>query len=583
MATLSFKQTIGGDGIGQGLPLRRASQLYDIEPEIRYPNVLSTGLDSDLHTYDRGIYLRVPHLPVTFIVEPYISNRKAGGNFTRRQYFVIKRGQPLMASANNEPTVGLFQNDGSVATATYNDPAKYAGLGEIIGYSADGGTTVIDFDTWAGLDPNGSYNADGTPGGSYKKTDFQPVYDPNSLQDTNDKIATGGQDMFVAVEKALFGTSDNVEFVTVDADTFFFGAATHAQGFIYPSTGGAPRTVFFNEIDMEAGVTLPANGADEPRIVMPIGNTTDVSVSNAAAWHNSAIVLPVRPTVGLAHTDLEQALSHKYHMFSTGTDVHSPVRKGRLTIPFVDITKLASIVAAKGPADFKFSDTTNGRSGIKVGVFSNIDANGDAIDIEIQNVYSLLTAEDAGYANLYYNFAAPFLVATRAPGHRDTIVPDLFGNYTLAGEIAISSDTNIFQSISTANATGVTVSVANEKSAAAAAQGAHAVGKVLNVYDKPRRFMLDHFINPMFQSRIVDAPRNALNEGYRRVAGADTRGVEPLLADFALMLLGGSSYTWASALLPRWNGFPRDLSLIVEELILQRAIGVVEVAVNLVD
>lgn len=619
MSTLSYNQTLGGKGVAQGLPLRRGSQLYDTAYDSPYPNAFSTGLDSDMHAYDRGTYLRVPHLPVTFIIEPYINNHKAGGTFTRRQYYVIKRGQPVMASQKRESTIALFdESDASVDTRTYNDPEKWGTNGILRGYSdgenwyrltdsadplpANDGK-VIDADAYTAL-PAGP-TADTDDKSDYELIDpstdvltqaefdaikgdlteaemakFTAVYDEDSLVDTNDKIATGGVNQYAVVESAVFGTSDQVKYTEIHADVFYFGAATRTEGFIMPSTGGAPRTAYFNEVDREAGVTLPKEETNKLRLVTPLGNTTDVTVSNKANWVKSAVVFPVRPTIGFAHTDLEQTLSHQFHHFQTGTDVHQPVRKARHQVPFVDITKTKEILAEYVPnTTFNITDEREGRSGIKVGVYTNVDGDGST-DVEIQNLYSLLQAEDSGYANLYYNFAAPFLMATRAPRIHDKIVPDLFGNFTLFGEVAVDNDTNAFQTLSTANGSGVTVSVAAEKAAAATIQGEHVCGKVLNIYDVPRRGIgtLHLEINPIFQSRIIDRDRNYLNEGGRRVKGADNAGMEAILSDFIFMLLGGANYDWSSGMLQDYGGSAVDISKVAEDLVLKGAVGLVEIA-----
>lgn len=589
MSTLNFQQTLDGKGVAQGLPLRRASQLYDTPADNPYPTAFSMGTDSDMHAYDRAIYLRVPHLPVTFVIEPYINNHKLnGGSFTRRQFYVIKRGQPLMASTKRDGTIGLFNGAGAVEIRTYADPKKFERDATIAGYSADGGTTLITTAQFDALVDDGTtkYNADGTTTGTPTKArnDFQTVYTGHA--DTNDAIVTGGVNQYALVEDALFGSSDQVTYTEVDADLFYFGAASRSEGFIYPSTGGTPRTVFFNELDTEAMVTLPKGATPGQRIVTPIGNTTDITLANKANWVNSTVVLPVRPTVGFAHTDLEQTTNLQFHHFSTGTDVHSPARKARLQIPFVNITKLKTVMQANTSltwgTDFTFTDESAGRSGVKLGLFTNTNSAGTAIDVEVQNLYSLLTAKDSGYANLYYNFLAPFLVTTRDIRMRDKVVPDLFGNFTLAGEVAVKADSNAFQTLATANTAGNTNNhtVAKEKTAAALVQADHTVGRVLNIYDTATRFgMLKMEVNPMFQSRQVDpGTRNYLNEGSRRVRGADNGGMEPILSDFIFMLLGGSAYAWASQLLPDFGGLPHDLGKVIETFVLEGAIGLVEIA-----
>lgn len=683
MSSLLYKHTIGGNGVGQGLPLRRASQLYDVEPDRRYPNVLSLGTHSDQGTYDRGIYRRVPHLPITFIIEPYVNNHKVGGgNFTRRQYFVIKRGQPLMAATKRDATIGMFSNAGAVTSKTYVDPANLERDGKLVGYTngvdfyrlnstatlpanqfkttaefnalplitvadvaalsalaladitaadasittdvgADGFEVLVlddgggdayvytyDQDLGPTAAPDAGVGLDGEwvkagaasteEGGQdsytlatyytvaeFDNTDhfandaakegFRGVY--GNLTDTNDKISTGGENMYAAFDEAIFGSTSLVKYVDIDADSFYFGGASRSEGFIFPSTGGAPRTIFFNEVDAEAAVTLPTDGTGAvPNIVTPIGNVTDVSVANAANWYKSAVNVTAKPTIGVAHTDLEQALSHKWHMFSTGTEPHSPVRKGYLTIPFLDIVKFKSIMAASAPGvTFAFTDETNNRSGLKVGLFGGV-----TITQNLQNKYSLLTSLDAGYANLYYNFAAPFLLTRSFPTLREQVVPDLFGNYVPFGSGILKS--------SATDGAGNDFALSNtdrtENFDGAVTQNSdHIVGRITNIYDIPHRAMINMSMNPIFQSRITDSSltRDFSNEGYRRVRGADNAGLEPVLSDFLLMALGGSNYSWASSLMPKFDGKGQDLARVLEELVVQGAAGLVEISLNLVD
>lgn len=610
MPSLTFSQTLDGKGVALGLPLRRVTSWYDRPYNQAYSTAFSTRTDANANAYDRAIYLRLPHLPIVNIVEPYIARRPGETQLTRRQFFVIKRGQPLMAATKRQPSIALFNGAGAVVTRKYNDPADYATIGTLVGYSkgdnayyrlVDGASTAVGAPElitqaqWTAL-PAGP-TADATDRTDYiayeyltvaefdaleDQDGFRPVYDAESMEDRNDEIVTGGVDQYTVVQSALFGSADNVTYVKVDADLFFFGSASRSEGFIYPSTGGAPRTVFFNEVDAEAGVTLPVLDpeADTARRVQPIGNVTNLSVANRTAWVNSALVLQANHTVGFAHTDLEQVTNMQYHGFSTGTDVHTPVREALHTLPFVNITKLAALLAENAPdVDFNFTDTRAGRSGVKVGLFANINPNGTAKDVEIQNLYSFLGAEDAGYANLHYNFLVPFGVVTKDVTYHDRIVPDLFGNYTVLGELAINNNANAFATLSTANSSSVTATVAGETTAAALHQAKHVVGKVLNIYDTPERFgMLSLETNTAFQTRDAAGERNFLNEGNRRVGGADTAGMPPILFDFIAMLLGGSNYDWASQMFPAYKGLPQDISKVARELVMQGVVYMVEFA-----
>lgn len=595
MSTLLYQHALNGKGVGAGLPLRRASKLYHVEPNIVYPTAFSTGLDSDLHAYSKGIFLRVPHLPVTRLVEPYINNHKAGGsNFTRRQFFVVKRGQPLMASSKRESQIGLFAADGSVEERTYIEPEKMAGRGTFEGYSADGGTTLIDQATYDSLEEGKKYLADGTEdatNGTYDSVDFYEVY--SGLEDTNDKIPTGGVDQRADIEEALFGSTSLAVYVELDADGFYFGQAKRTDGFIAPSTGGFDRTIFYNEVDQEAGVTLPTDGSGAaPRIVTPVGNTTDVRIDNVAGFQSSATILTARPTTGFAHTDLEQATSHRWHMFQTGMDVHSPMRKGQHVIPFIDVVKLKAIIAEKAPSiAFDFSDLSNNKSGLKVGV--SVDAGASsAKKLSVQNKYSLFTAADAGYANLYYNFGAPFLTLTGAPRLHQTIVPDLYGNFTALGagyfaDGAVVADTEAeFGTSDDFDGAGAGESYALSAAELAAnvdgaqeINAAHKCGKIINVFDMPAQSMIKYVVNNQHQLRQTN---DFVSDMYSRVRSADTAGLEPILADIILMVLGGSSYEWASNYIPQWDNRRQNIAKIMEDLVIAHAVGMVEIASNVI-
>lgn len=573
MSTLTYQHALNGKGVGAGLPLRRASKLYHVEPNLVYPNAFSTGLDSDLGAYHKGIFLRTPHLPITRLIEPYIDNHKAGGTFTRRQFFVIKRGQPLMASTKRQGVIGLIDIDGSVSEKLYNHPARMASQGKFAGYSNDGGTTVLtqaEFDAVAEAD----------------KAGYREVY--TGLEDTNDKIATGGVDMRAELEAALTGSTDLVTFVEIDADSFYFGAASKSDGWIAPSTGGFDRTVFYNEVDAEAGVTLPTDGTGaNPRLVNPIGNTTDVRADNLAAYRGAATVLPARPTIGFAHTDLDQATSFRFHMFQTGLDVHSPMRKGQHMVPFIDVVKLKAVVAEALPTTpFDFTDIGNGKSGLKVGASVDPSAS-EAKKASVRNRYSLLTAADAGYANLHYNFGAPFLTVTRAPGFGDVVVPDLFGNFVLKGSGLFRADATVADTeaeFGLAN-DGTTSYGLTADELAANVDGAQAVsddhrcGKVVNIFDMPEQSMLKYVVNNQPHLRQTN---DFVSEMYSRVRSADTAGLEPILADIILMTLGGSSYDWASSYIPMWDGRRATLATVLERLVIEGAFGMVEIASNVI-
>lgn len=629
MSRIDYRHTIGGKGVAQGLPLRRGSHLYDVEPWIRYPNVLSLGTtQASQHQYGKGVFHVVPNLPITFIIDPYVSNHEAGGTFTRRQYYVIKRGQPLMAASKRQKTIGVFTDDGSgtaqVEDRTYVDPAKLGTNGRIQGFykedvyqlkdaenagsDAELVISKADFNSLPATDSAGSPDQDDYKEiteddpvtlerlakiSDEKKEGFRATYD--RLEDQNDEIATGGVNMYAKVDDALFGETDMVKHVSIDADNYFFGTSSQSQGFLFPSTGGCDRTIFFNETDQEAGVTLPSDGdGSDLDIVKPIGNVTDVAADNVNAWKDAAVHVPALPTIGLAHTDIEQSNSHQYHHFATGTPAEGPksvVKTGELNIPFVDLSTLKDIIdnrteltfgADPANADaFNVTDTTGGRSGIKTGVYGSTD-------VSVVNEASLLTQNDGGYANLYYNFAAPFLVANRMPKMRDNVKPDLFANYTLAesgimkpgasagaGSNAFDLDQDAIDANADGNVDMRGLGIENQ-----------VVGSVKQVYDMPRKTLEQLRVNTIWQNRIIQNgdERNYLNEGYRRMGGtAETAGVQQILSDFTFMLLGGANYDHFSKILPKVDGVPQDISQFLEELILQGAVGMIEVAFNTVD
>jgi hypothetical protein len=391
--------------------------------------------------------------------------------------------------------------------------------------------------------------------------------------------------MYAKTEKELFGSSDRVEHVQVDADEFYFGNATKRAGFIYPSTGGAERTMFYNQVDQEAGVMLPVDDSGNPRTVQPIGSVTDVSADNLGAYGNSAVHMEAKPTIGVSHADLEQAQSHKYHHFSTGTDAVQPAKTGELLLPFINIEALETAINERtelnyggDPAStgttgsFNFTDQTEGRSGIKTGIYNESD-------IGNVNKISLLTERDAGYANLYYNLAAPFLVTDKVPRLQDQVKPDLFGNYTLAHNGAFSNNSPSFGTLNDGDA-----NVNGEVDMDALGLSGHVIGSVQEVYDSIDQGRVDLSqlrVNPIFQNRITDADaaRNLTNEGYRRVGGsADTGGLDQLLADTAFMALGGANSNWLSELLPEFDGLGQDVSQILKELVTAGAFGEVKVA-----
>jgi hypothetical protein len=620
MASLNYSHSISAKGVAEGLPVRRGSHLYDVEPMQRYPNVLSLGTtQASQFQYGKGVYFRTPHLPITFTIGPYVDNHNAdGGNFTRDQHFVIKRGQPVMAAGKRQESIGVFTDDGSVTVEdrSYVDPAKLATNGTIEGFfkpdrykldPADGSTAGADPDdvitqsTYDGL-------TDGAGGSSTGQEDYTAITetDPLSvsrfaalsdekqenyravytgLEDTNDQIATGGTNLYAEVDEALFEETDMIKNVRVDADDFYFQSASQAQGFIFPSSGGAERTIFYNQVDQEAGVTLPTTGdADRPVAVQPI-STSDVSVSNSANWKNSASHVEALPTIGVMHTDLEQAKSQQHHRFSTGTEPRSVVRTGELNIPFIDIDKLQTIITNKtdlswggapGEDTFNFVDQNENQSGYKTGLYGVDAQSGSPDDLHDVNVAGMLTDRDAGYAQLYYNLAAPFMVTKGFPSIQQGVKPDLFGNYVPAdaGRFEDDSGSSLFSNDGADNATSVDMDALN--------LGGHVIGDIVEVYDMPRKTLEHLRVNPIFQSRITQGTtKNALNEGHRRLGGtADTGGADQLVADTAFMLLGGSNYDHFSKLLPQYEDIGQDLSNILEDMIIEGAIGRVEIAFN---
>lgn len=621
MSTRHYDHTIGGQGVATGLPVRRGSHLYEHRPDARYPDLIDLGVHPSQHQFTERPYSRLPYLPITFIQEPEIANpdRPGTGNLTRRQYFVIKLGQPLMAAQNRDRSIGVFMDDGTgdaeVKSRQFVDPEKLKDNGTPVGFydkgryqlkksennnASDDAPKVITTDEWenldsgdvSGTDDQDDYKevtkADPVSIDRYqalpdeKKEGFRTVYE--DLEDTNDEIATGGVDMYAKTEKELFGSSDRVEHVRVDADEFYFGNATKRAGFIYPSTGGADRTMFYNQVDQEAGVMLPVDDSGNPRTVQPIGSVTDVSKDNVGAYGNSAVHMEAKPTIGVSHADLEQAQSHKYHHYSTGTDAVQPAKTGELLLPFINIEALETAIDSRTELDyggtpgtdtFNFTDESEAKSGIKTGLYG-------VSDISDVNKISLLTERDAGYANLYYNLAAPFLVTDKVPRLQDQVKPDLFGNYTLAHNGAFSEDpsTNHSGVWNTSGTDNVNGSVDMD----ALGLSGHVIGSVQEVYDSIDQGRVDLSqlrVNPIFQNRITDADaaRNLTNEGYRRVGGsADTGGLDQLLADTAFMALGGANSNWLSELLPEFDGLGQDVSQILKELVTAGAFGEVKVA-----
>jgi hypothetical protein len=609
MSSLTYEHALTGKSVGAGLPLRPGSKLYHVEPELVYPNAFSTGLDSDQHAYHRGVFLRVPHLPITRVIEPYIDNHKNGGaNFTRHQYHVIKRGQPVMASTKRQQQIGFFSSDaGDISTRQYVDPTELKRSGTLVGYAngTDVGYALKEGETGDAFVTESEYQGlDAADQSKYESTKVLPAAEFNALPkeaeydvdgnlvadgqdryravyegttDTNDRIATGGQDQRQVTEEALLGSTDLVQWVTVDADDFYFGQATDADGFIYPSTGGFDRVAYFDETDRDARVVLPDSGNDESPFVQPLGNVTDVTLANAANFRKSAVILEARPTIGFAHTDLEQTSSYQFHNFQTGLDLHSPMRKGRHLIPFVNVVKLKAVVAKHNPAiPFDFTDLTNKKSGLKVGV-----AAGLVNDTERQNIinqYSLPNAADSGYWNLHKNFGAPFVSCTRDLELGERLVPDLFANFVPLGSGYFRMDATQADAEAEFGAANVgSLSVDENKDGRMTSNVRHVCGEVLNIFDMPAQSMIKYVVNPQYQLRHTS---DALTEGYNRVRSADNAGLEPILSDFILMVLGGSSYEWADSFLPEWDGRRQHLSKIVEDFIVEGAVGMVEIAAD---
>lgn len=627
MATLNYQHTIGGKGVGEGLPMRRGSHLYDVEPKQRYPTVLSAGTThASQFQYTKGVFFRTPHLPITFTISPYVDNHQAGGNFTRKQHFVLKRGQPVMTADKRQPSIGVFVNDAgaTIEDRTYVDPAELATNGTITGFYKPDRYQLKDTNN-AGSDPdlvittteynnlNTSDTASTPDQDDYKqvteadpveparfvgltddeKSGWRAVYE--GLEDTNDQIATGGTNLYAQVDDALFQETDLVENVVVDADSYYFQSVAQGQGFLFPSSGGAERTIFYNAVDQEAGVTLPTKGnSQDPVVVKPI-DTSDVSASNINNWKNSATHVEALPTRGVMHTDLEQAKSKQHHRFSTGTEPRQIQQTGELSIPFVDLSKLESLITNKtdlvwggDPSNsdsFNFSNQNKYQTGVKVGLYG-VDAQNSADDLSDVNLASLLTNRDNGYANLHHNLAAPFLVATKRPRPQDGVKPDLFANYTLADEARLTSNATK-PSGANDNYFGITDSQVisdnqGEVDMRALGLGKHVIGNVTEVYDMPRESLEQLRINPIFQSRITQGQtRNPMNEGHRRLGGtADTAGVDQLVSDFTFMLLGGSNYDYFSKILPKYEDIGQDIANILEDMIIEGAIGRVEIAFN---
>lgn len=627
MATIDYGHTIGGKGVGEGLPLRRASHLYDVEPERRYPTVIEYGYQGSQFQYDKNTFHTVPHLPITFTVSPYISNHKndGSGNFTRMQHFTIVRGQPVMAAMKTDATIGVFVDDGGSTVTedrTYADPSQMASNGIIIGFykpdqwqlkdGHDAGADpdlVIDDATYQALDP--------TDAGAPAQDDYEEVTidDPvpgkrffslprdeqegyrasyEGVEDTNDQIATGGVNMFAEIDKAVFGTTDYTKHVKVDANSMFFGHAEQCDGFLFPSTGGAHRTYFYNEVDAQAEVTLPVLDAsqDIPRQVKPL-STTDVTADNLSEWQHSAARVANFPTIGVMHTEIEATQSHKYHHFSTGTaqtGPRSPVRSAQIRAPYFNITKLADFINQRtpltyggDPADdksFNFTDQSADRSGMKVGLYGRT---GEVEAIGPVNDVSYLSQRDAGYANLYYNYGAPFMVTDRKPSFRDRVKSDLFAQYTLEdagvldGSGAAGAGNNAFDLDADYDH-----NLHGQLDMRAAGLGEEVIGKLQGVDDVPSQALEELRVSRIWQNRIIgNTSRNATNEGYSRQGNSSqTGGVEQLLADAFFMAVGGANYDWASSPLPQFEGAGYDLGLILREAVLFGAVGVARFAVG---
>jgi len=619
MSSLDYSQRIGGKGQARGLPVRTGSHYYEKDPEDKYQNVVSLGTtNTDQHHLSRFVYRKLPHLPVTYTKTPYFNNPDApnSGNLSRPRYMVIKRGQFLMVAEDDQPSIGLFVDGGtaSVEDKTYMDPEDLATSGRIVGFTRGDGTrykldpedgstagsdpddvitqaeydnladtsddTATDQDDYVAITADSPLSIDRFQALTDEEQEgFTAVYEGTT--DDNDRIATGGTNLYAEVESAYFNETDKAVNVEVDVDGFYFGGGTSSHGFVFPSSGGADRTLFYNEVDKKARVTLPSNGADESRVVEPIGNVSDVSAANIAEYVNSAAYLEARPTSGFAHTDREQALSKHWHGFTTGTEAIQPAQKGRLRIPFVDISKLQTIVQNRTDLtwgdDFNFAATSDDRSGVKVGVYGETD-------LSIVNKASILTEEDAGYANLHRNFGAPFLVATRKPRTRDQVKPDLFGYATLADAGILSATGGTFGGNFSAATEADNVdgdvdmhSLGLEK---------HVVGSVLGTRDADllAKSLADKAINKIFQTRLPSSgPQNVTNSpGQRLGYSADSGGASQLLADFGFLMLGGSAPSWASGMAPEFDGLGQDISNVLRELIIAQAVGVVEVAVDTV-
>lgn len=614
MASLDYSQRIGGQGQARGLGVRTGSHYYEKDPEDKYQNVVSLGTtNTDQHHLSRFVYRKLPHLPVTYTKTPYFNNPEAphSGNLSRPRYMVIKRGQFLMATEDDQNSIGLFVDDDSgdlqgsdVQSKTYMDPEDLATNGRIVGFTRGDGsryfqTATANTSEDALITATEYGNLTSTEQGDYREItpdsplsvdEFQTLSDDDQegftavyegTTDDNDRIATGGTNLYAQVENAFFNETDKAVNVEVDVDGFYFGGGTSSHGFVFPSTGGVDHTLFYNEVDRKARVTLPSNGVDESRVVSPIGNVSDVSASNIANFKNSAVYLESRPTIGFAHTDREQALSKHWHGFTTGTEAIQPAQKGRLRIPFVDISKLESIIANRTDlaygTDFNFSDQTEGRSGVKVGVYGEDD-------LSTINKVSILTENDAGYANLHRNFGAPFLVATRKPRNRDKVKPDMKGYATLADSGALADTNGTFAGeLVSADAAANEDGTVDMRSLGL---DQHVVGSVLGTRDADMlaKSMADKAINKIFQTRLPQqGPQNITNSpGQRLGYSADSGGASQLLADFGFLLLGGSAPDWASGMAPKFDGLGHDLSIVLRELIIAQAIGVVEVAVDAV-
>ena len=618
MANIDYRHLIGGEGRGQGLPVRRGSHLYDVEPRERYPNVLNAGVSQGHQKqWGKAKYHIAPHLTILSQIEPYISNHVAGGTFTRKQYYVLKQGQAVMATYKNEPTIGVFgasDGDGKDADLKYADVGDLATNGIVVGFVPLSDTWYMDLSQ----DPADVVKTNTKPGASYTEvteTDPLPIeqfgaltneekegwvaaYDQDDLEDMNDEIVTGGENMYAATGAALFGSTEAEKFIKIDAEGYYFGQVLECDGFMFPATGGANRVMFYNNVDAEAEVTLPVEDSSSIQsapFVVPIeatGLTTLPQTGNQSSWAESASYIEYQPTVGVAHKEFEQSHSHIYHHFQTGTPATGPkqVQKaGELNIPFVDVAKLEAFVAsnipqltygASGPSGFNFTDSAGDLSGLKTGVF---DDGTTAPTLDDELLASYFTDKDSGYANLYYNFAAPFLTFRGDEnrfGSRAKIKPDLFGMYTTADAGFFASGVtgptrggiSFTTSLEAANKNG-------EVDMRALGLEDEVIGSVTRIVDIPENSLESLRINKIWQSRFVgDKSRNWTNEGYRRLGGtADTAGLRPVLADFALMLLGGSAYQWASGRLVDYRNMRHDVSNVLRDMVRERVIGVAEI------